>query len=153
MIGAGTFKARGVSAALGKSNQKGTPCVTITFRLEEGPDKGQMIDWVGWLTEATKARTAESMAICGFDGADLKTCCAKDVVLVLEHEEYTNTAGEKKVAARVRWVNDPSRGGARMQGVTPVEQQVMLADLRGLVLAAKQPQVEQTITTPGGVKF
>ena len=153
MIGEGSFKARGVSASFGKSNTKGTPCVTVTLRLEDGPDKGQLIDWVGWLTDSTKARTAESLALLGFDGSDLKTCGANEIVVVIEHEEYTTEAGEVKQTARVRWINDPARGGSRMQAVTPVEQAAMLADIRGLVLSAKKPVQNQTITTPSGVKF
>ena len=61
MISEGSFKARGVAASMGKSSQKGTLCVSVTLRLEDGPHKGEMIDWVGWMSDATRARTAESL--------------------------------------------------------------------------------------------
>lgn len=140
MIQSGTFKARGVSATVIKSQNKGTPGVSVTLRLEEGPDKGSMIDWTGWLTEGTKARTAESLALLGFDGQDLATITRKEVVAVIEHEEYTTETGEPRVSAKVRWLNDPARGASRFEEVSPAEKQQLLSELRGLVLAAKKPE-------------
>ena len=59
MISSGTFKAHGVKIGMAASSQKGTEAVVVSLELDEGPDKGSRIDWVGWLSEKTAARTAE----------------------------------------------------------------------------------------------
>ena len=107
--------------------------------LDEGPQKNQTLEWTGWLTEGTKARTAESLAVMGFDGTDLSRL-PNEVIAVVEDEEWTDKNGEKHSTPRVRWINDPKRGGARFAAMEPTQKQEMLAQLRGLILAGKKPE-------------
>lgn len=139
MIASGSFKARGTELAYAKSPDKGTPCVTVTVRLEEGPDKGSLIDWVGWLTDRTIARTGESLALFGYDGEDPKTVGLKEVIVVIEHEEYDRTNGEKATRARVAWVNDPN-GAGRFQQMTAPEIAGAKDRLKAAMTAAKAKQ-------------
>ena len=142
MISEGSFKARGIAASMGKSSQKGTLCVSVTLRLEDGPHKGEMIDWVGWMSDATKARTAESLELMGFDGDDLGTTNRNEVIAVIEHEEFTKQNGEVLKTPRVKWINDTKRGGAKFAPLSPGETQALMGSLRGYVLAAKAAKGE-----------
>lgn len=142
MINAGSFKARATGPlVVGESSVKKTPCVTVTLRLEDGPDAGSLIEWVGWLGEKSKARTAESLALMGFDGTDPSTVTRQEVVAVIDHEtNVSETTGKSFTEARVKWINDPARGGTKFSTVEPAKQAAMLADMRGLVLSAKKAQ-------------
>ena len=137
IIQAGSYRARGIAAAAGKSSLKGTLCVTVTLRLEDGPHNGELIDWVGWMSDATRARTAESLDLLGFDGDDLATACANEVTAVIEHEEFVKNNGEVLITPRVKWINDTKRGGAKFAALSPGETQALMGSLRGYVLAAK----------------
>jgi hypothetical protein len=138
-IADGSYMARGISIEAVKSENTGTKGVTVTFTiLDKGPYENQMIDWTGWLSDATKERTAESLALCGFDGVDPKTI-GKDIVqIVIEEEEYVKDKGlpTEKVykSSKVRWVNDPSRGRTQFTPMAPAEKQEAFAGLRGLIL-------------------
>lgn len=154
MISQGSFKARGIAASMGKSSQKGTLCVSVTLRLEDGPHKGEMIDWVGWMSDATRARTAESLELLGFDGDDLATTNRNEVIAVIEHEEFTKQNGEVLLTPRVKWLNDPKRGGAKFAALSPGETQALMGSLRGYVLAAKAAKGESPSNGGGnGPKF
>lgn len=154
MISEGSFKARGIAASMGKSSQKGTLCVSVTLRLEDGPHKGEMIDWVGWMSDATRARTAESLELLGFDGDDLASTNRNEVIAVIEHEEFTKQNGEVMVTPRVKWLNDPKRGGAKFAALSPGETQALMGSLRGYVLAAKAAKGEAPRNGGGnGPKF
>lgn len=48
---------------VGKSGTKGTPYVRVKF--------DHYIDWTGWLTTKTMERTLNTLAILGFNGANL----------------------------------------------------------------------------------
>jgi len=145
MIPEGTYTARAVSAMLSKSPTKGTPCVVVTLRIEQpGPHKGELIDWIGWLSEATRARTAESLALMGFDGSDLATLLRNEVAIVVEHETFTTESGATRTTARVRWINDPKRGRTSFTPIEPAQAKAMLSELRGLVLAAREQQAKNT---------
>jgi hypothetical protein len=145
MIAEGTYTARAVSAMLSKSPTKGTPCVVVTLRIEQpGPHKGELIDWIGWLSEATRARTAESLALMGFDGSDLETVQRNDVAIVVEHETFTTESGATRTAARVKWINDPKRGRTAFAPLDPSAQKAMLSEIRGLVLAAREQQAKHS---------
>src|SRR5271166_4957657 len=109
MIGTGTFAARGVShIEWSKSPEKGTPCAKVMVELKAGPNSGERIEWIGWLTEATTSRTGESLTLMGYDGKDDASVTGKEFLAVIEHEEYQNKAGETKSRARIAWINDPS---------------------------------------------
>lgn len=137
MIAEGVYKARAVSMTVGKSSKKGTPGVTVVFRLGEGPSKDQFIEWQGYITEGSRDRTIESLDLCGFDGTDPKTITLKEVSLVIAHESFTSEKGNLTVTAKVQWINDPTRGGAKMIALDPAEESDVMADLRGLVLSHK----------------
>jgi hypothetical protein len=149
MIAEGTYTARAVSAMLSKSPTKGTPCAVVTLRIEQpGPHKGELIDWIGWLSEATRARTAESLALMGFDGADLATVQRNEVAIVIEHETFTTESGATRTAPRVRWINDPKRGRTAFTPLDPAAQNAMLKEIRGLVLAAREQQAKHSHQQP-----
>jgi hypothetical protein len=150
LISEGSYMARGTSLALINSTNKNTPGATVVFAIaDEGPFKGKLIEWTGWLTEKTADRTAESLEFCGFDGKDEKTISKNLVQIVIEHETYAKTDEENGtekvyVSAKVRWVNDPGRARTQFKPMDDVQKNEAMATLRGLVLAKKQAR-EQSI--------
>ena len=137
MIATGNVRARAATPmSLVKSPDKGTPGVQITFRLLDGPDKDSAIDWIGWLSEKTTGRTAEALGLMGYDGDDPTTVTRKDVVLVIEHEEYSKADGTQAKRAKVAWVNDPS-GGGRMEMMSVTEAAGAKDRLRAALMAVK----------------
>jgi hypothetical protein len=137
-IADGSYMARAVNIEAVKSGT-GTPGVTVTFTiLDEGPYKDQMIEWTGWTNDNCKVRTAESLALCGFNGVDPKTISKDIVQIVVEEETYVKDQGlptEKTYKnSKVRWVNDPGRGRTQFTPVSAAEKTEMFAGLRGLIL-------------------
>ena|ERR1700722_7219568 len=130
LIVEGSHMARGESLnerAAGTGNK----AAVVEFRIEDGPFKGRTIEWNGWLGEKTRERTAESLAICGYDGSDPKTISNNLVQLVIEHETNVSaTNGKTYVNARVKWINDPNRSRAQFE---PSDGSA-LASLSGLVI-------------------
>lgn len=111
MIPAGTHKAKAVSATLEKSPEKGTQNAHVKFQLESG----ETLDWYGYFTEKTEARTIEALLLCGWDGQDFVTfrgVTTNVVHVVVEHETYNG-----QTRAKIAWVNDPNRtvGGKPME--------------------------------------
>jgi len=96
----------------GYSGNKGTPQVGVCFEFTAGPNSGDRITWIGYLTENTEERTLQSLRIIGFKGDDLDKFNDQrpdqEVHLVIEHEENPK---DGKVYAKVAWVNDPKRSG------------------------------------------
>lgn len=115
MIATGSYRARGISLDFIESPEKQTPGVKVVLRLEEGPDKGSNIEWIGWLSEKTIQRTGESLSLFGHDGEDASTITRNEVIAVIEHEEYTRKNGEVAHRPRVSWINDPSGAGRFVQ--------------------------------------
>jgi hypothetical protein len=157
MIPEGNYLARGVSMSEGKSKDKGTLGITVVFNItQDGPQKGQMIEWTGWLTDKSKARTAESLVLCGFDGTDHKTIGARDVLLVVEHEDVppdpNNPNAPTRKRARVSWVNDPARGGMGMVPLDGAEQAQVMSELRGLIFA-KREEMNKKAAASGDTSF
>jgi len=135
----GSYMARGINIEAMKSEKTGNKGVTVTFTIvDDGPCKDGMIDWNGWLGENTRVRTAESLALCGFDGVDPKTISKNIVQIVVESEEYIKDAGtptEKRyMTPKVRWVNDPSGSRTSFTPLDAAEKQEAFAGLRGLIL-------------------
>jgi hypothetical protein len=154
MIAEGMYKARGTSLSVGKSGQKGTLGATVVFSItQDGPQKGQLIEWTGWLTDGAKGRTGESLVLCGYDGADPTSIGKNEVLLVIEHEDIpadpNNPNAPPRKRARVSWVNDPARGGMGMVPLDGAEQAQVLADLRGLVFA-KREEMNKKAAAAGG---
>ena len=148
MIAEGMYKARGTSLSVGKSGQKGTLGATVVFNItQDGPAKGQLVEWVGWLTDGAKARTGESLVLCGYDGTDPASIGAKEVLLVIEHEDVppdpNNPNAPPRKRARVSWVNDPNRGGMGMVPLDGAEREQVMQDLRGLIFAKKEEMLKK----------
>lgn len=136
MIASGSYKARGTELRFSKSPDKGTECAVVVLRLEDGPDKGAHIEWVGWLTEKTVERTGASLTLMGYDGNDPATVGKNEVSAVVEHESFTRANGEQSVRARVAWINDPN-GAGRFQQMTAPEIAGAKDRLRAAMMAFK----------------
>lgn len=137
MIGTGSFAAKAASPLeFIKSPEKGTPGVTVAIELKAGPNMGERIQWVGWLTDATEVRTGESLALMGYDGESPDSVMRKEFIAVIEHEEYKNKDGATKTRARVAWINDPS-GGGRLDPMTAPEMADAKARLKVAMLAMR----------------
>jgi hypothetical protein len=93
-------------AQLGLSKNSGTKQVVIMFEITKGPCKGEVLPWFGYFTMDSKARTVESLRLCGFTGQNILDVETQkldgEVVLVVENQEY-----DGKIRSRVAWVNDP----------------------------------------------
>ena len=145
MLAAGTFRAHGVKIGMAASSQKGTEAVVVSLELDEGPDKGSRIDWVGWLSEKTAARTAESLALLGYTGEeDGEIRSPNQILAVLEPEDYTNEAGTTIARMRVRWINDLSGAGGGMKPLAGPE----LAGAKSRLRAALAAQKGRAATSP-----
>lgn len=142
MIGTGSFAARAAAPLeFVKSPEKGTPGVSVHIELRAGPHMGERIEWIGWLTDATTARTGESLSFMGYDGSDPASVMQREFIAVVEQETYTNKAGESKVRPRVAWINDPS-GGGRMDPMTAPEVAGAKERLKAALTAAKSKAVK-----------
>ena len=145
MLAAGTFRAHGVKIGMAASSQKGTEAVVVSLELDEGPDKGSRIDWVGWLSEKTAARTAESLALLGYTGEeDGEIRSPNQILAVLEPEDYTNEAGTTIARMRVRWINDLSGAGGGRKPLAGPE----LAGAKSRLRAALAAQKGRAATSP-----
>lgn len=150
---AGNHKAHAISVTMIESSEKHTPGVTAVLSIDEdGPMKGSTIEWTGWLTEATKVRTAESLSLLGCGDEDLLRISQADgpvpikspqpVIIVCEEEEYEKN-GEKRTAIRVRWINDPNRGGAGFAQMGAEKKAAFGDELRGLLLKQNESKKEK----------
>lgn len=109
MIQAGRFIAHAHVAKLG-TTETGKDQIGVQFRLDEGPDEGELVSWYGYFTDKAVQRTLESLRHCGFVGYDLNVfdgtpeatsrLLPRSVELDIEIEEY-----EGKSRPKVRWVN------------------------------------------------
>lgn len=102
MINPGTYVAKAESYDFGVSD-KNTEFVTVTFRIEEGENIGERINWNGYFTEKTTQRTLESLRYCGWSGdnvADLSGIEKNLVQIVVKNEEY-----QGKTYTKIEWVN------------------------------------------------
>ena len=76
----GTFQAS-VEKEFGKlmeSQKKGTPGIDVMLTLIEGPDKGSVVKFTGWLTDSALERTAKNLANCfGWDGEVDRLVCGQ----------------------------------------------------------------------------
>jgi hypothetical protein len=115
MIEEGTYKAKVSSHQFGVSSKKETEYISIVFRIQPGqPHEGMRVEWKGWFTDKSTARTLESLQLCGWDGADLENLgqLEREVEIVVKHE--SDDYGE--VTEKVAWVNEIGRqvGGRPM---------------------------------------
>jgi hypothetical protein len=145
MIPEGMYRARGLSLSEGESKLKKSPGVTVVFSItQDGPHKGQTIDWNGWWSDKAKDRTAESLTLCGYDGVNPASIGANEVLLIVEHEDVppdpNNPTAPTRKRPKVAWVNDPERGGSGMVPMEGAQLEQFRADIRG-VLAAKREEM------------
>lgn len=102
-----------LACQFGRSGQKKTPQVCVTFEVLRGPEAGQRISWFGYFTDKTADRTLESLRICGFVGEDMDRFWEQrpenEVQIIVEHEEF-----DGKTRAKVQWINNPGGGGVRL---------------------------------------
>lgn len=136
IIEAGSYKCHAISAVMITSPKKNTPGITVCVSFDDGLAKDKMMETTLWLTEPTKAKTAEILAFLGFDGTDLDTVRG-ECVAVVEDDPWTDDTGKVHPQSKIKWLNDPSRGGAKFAEMEPAQKQSMLSELRGLVLAQK----------------
>lgn len=134
MIEQGTYKARGVSGALGMTGT-GKEQVAIELEILEGEPKGQRVTWHGYFTDATFDRTIESLRLLGWQGTDLSDLSGvglNEVSIVIEHEQY-----DGKTRARVQWINAVG-GIALKERLDPGQAAAFAARMKGKILALGQ---------------
>lgn len=136
MLEPGHYLARGVSAALGLSPNKGTEQVAVEFRILEPGHEGQRITWFGYFTDKTFDDTMKSLRACGWEGDsldDLAGIDRNDVRLVLQAE--FDDKGQKQV--KVRWVN-PAGGMALKAPMNAADAASFAQRMRAKVIAHRQ---------------
>jgi hypothetical protein len=145
----GIYRAKAVEHEWGESN-KGTPQVGVRFAFTD--EVGGYITWYGYLSEASAARTIESLRHCGWSGADftdMSGLCDKEVELVLETTEY-----EGKSSQKVAWVN--KSGIAMTNRMSPDKLKAFAASMKGFVLSvdrdmgSPKPQDQKSRPAPAG---
>lgn len=111
----GTYRVKAVASGIGVSNAKSTPYTRVTLRVLDGPEQGQEVDWLAYVTPKTEERLAIDMRTLGFQGNDLEVLHNRNeeevaqllpnvVSIVVEHEEWQGSTRE-----RVRWINPDKR--------------------------------------------
>lgn len=137
MIAKQTVPARAVAHQLANSPEKGTPYSAVEFELLDGPDKGAHIAWYGYYTDATTARTMESLRYAGWTGDDLSESPlpglgSTEVSLVIDHETFKD-----QTYARVQWVN--RAGGLAIKApMTSDAAKAFAAKMKGYAIQSRQ---------------
>lgn len=145
MISAGTFKARGVEAALDRAGT-GTEQIGVMLSITEGEHAGESITWYGFFTEATAERTIKALRLLGWQGDDLTDLTGIDVnevSIVIEHEEDN----KGKVHARVKWINGPG-SLAMKETLDPKDARSLSARMKGMAIASRQGAKPANGTAP-----
>lgn len=115
MLPIGTYRVKAVASGIDVSNTKSTPFVRVTFRVLEGPELAQEVDWIAYVTPKTEERVAKDMRTLGFEGNELEVLHHRNeqevaqllpnvVSIVVEHEEWQGSLRE-----RVKWINPEKR--------------------------------------------
>ena len=161
----GYYKAHSVStpgedgnhmARFGESEEKGTKFVLLVLEIDEGDYTGTQLQYRGYFTEKTYARTIESLRYLGFKGDDLAALdsqrMGEQVSITIEDEEY-----DGKTHSRIQWVNRLNSGGPSVK--KPIEGTALrafAAQMKSRVAAVKEepsngapPPPAQTSWTPG----
>jgi hypothetical protein len=154
MIPEGDYFAIAISPLYsGDSSKKSTPYVSTSFRIEQdGDQKGAMLDWYGWLTDATRDRIATSLVICGFDGTDPASVMKNKVRIVVKHEPVPDSM-PPRVEARIAWINDPNRGGGAGVPHEAAKQAEVFASLRGLIFAKREEMNKKAAANGDSASF
>jgi hypothetical protein len=137
MIDEGTYRARGVEAALGyTANEKEQVAVEIEL-IDDGEHGGKRLTWYGFFTDKTTETTLKALRTLGWAGDDLSNLAgidANEVDVVIAHEEDQ----EGHLRVRVRWINALGSGGLQLKTRMDEGQAAAFAErMKGHVLAAK----------------
>lgn len=146
-ITAGTYKARvSGECVLGTSKNKGTPFIEFYLQILDGDNKGGLVRWTGYFTEATNERSIRALQICGWQGDDLGEFAdgalhgldANEVSIVVEIETYQDRdSGEDRHRPRVAWINRPG-GFLNTEAAMNDDAAKAFGDrMRGLVMSVK----------------
>lgn len=132
----GFYRAVAKEAKLGTTgtNKEQVAVLLETMHEETGELTGETITWFGYFTEKATERTLESLRLLGWQGsdlADLSTVGTKEVVIVVEAEEYKGVWRPK-----VKWINDPESGGIALKApLDDAKAKQFAAKMKGTVLA------------------
>jgi hypothetical protein len=136
MIEAGTYKGRGIEAALGKA-QTGTFQVAVLLQLMTvDGEKAGHLTWHGSFTDQTTDRTIESLRTLGWEGddlSDLRGIDRNDVEVVVEHE----VGNDGKTRPRAKWINRPATLALKNR-LAPADAKVFAQKMKGHVVAQRQ---------------
>jgi hypothetical protein len=156
MIPEGTWRARGVTAALGfTSNDSEQVGVDLVFSPDQDEEvDGRHITWYGYFTEKTEATTLKALRALGWASeslADLSGVDTNEVEVVVAYEQGLD--GVER--ARVRWINAIGGGGLAMKSKMSEDQARAFAErMRGKVLAtakaAPPAQPPRAAAAPSG---
>lgn len=110
----------GEAGWFGESGEKATPYIRIPLRVSDGPYRGKVHVWQGWLSDAAFDNTIRRLKeVFGFNG-DLnslydgrQTLAGKPCNISTEMETYNG-----KLRCKVAWLNPPGGGG----GAKPMDQ-------------------------------
>jgi len=121
MLAPGTYRARAVEGALGKTTAEKEQ-VAVRFQTLDPVDS---VVWYGFFSEKTEDHTMKGLAACGWDwiATEIKPD-APEVSIVVEHEEGRDGV----VRAKVRWVNE-ARGLGLKRRMTNEETEALRARL------------------------
>jgi len=137
MIPEGTYRARGVDAALGYAGT-GTEQVAVEIAILEEGFEAQHMTWYGSFSEKALKFTLKALRTLGWEGDDLSQLEGIDrneVYIKVEHEEDQ----EGNLRARVQWINS-SAGGLQLKTRMDEGAAKAFAErMKGHVLATKTP--------------
>lgn len=144
----GNHIAKPLGYVFGKSKNKGTDQVSVTFQFEGGPNSGKRMTWNGFFTEKAAERTLEALEHCGWDGSSLKAMTgfgSKNVELVIDEEPGTD--GE--MYPTIKWVNKLfARGPAHVYDAAEVDG--LEARMASIIAKRKSERGEQKDPDPFG---
>jgi hypothetical protein len=137
LIPEGTWRARGVSAALGYTSTDNEQIgVELQFLGDQDDDvDGRHTTWYASFSEKAEVHTLKALRVLGWSGDDLSDLSgidANEVEAVVVHEE--DLQGELR--AKVRFINPVGAGGVAMKTKMSEDQaKAFAARMKGRVLA------------------
>lgn len=137
LIPEGTWRCRGVTAALGYTNSDGEQVgVEIMLLPDQHEDvDGRHVTWYGQFTEKAEIYTLKTLRVLGWQGDDLSDLSgidANECEAVVAHEQDLQAEWRH----RIRFINPLGAGGVAMKNKMTAEQQKAFAErMRGKVLA------------------
>jgi hypothetical protein len=149
LVSDGSYLARAVTLKWTKSKHKGTLGATIVFRITgDGPFKGRELEETFYLTDQTREKAAQFLALCGYDGDNDESVQRNEVQIDVEQEQYNPDPTKPPIVrARVQWVSEPGRTRAIHTPMEETEKLSAKAALKGLVLQ-KQQEIAKAAAAP-----